>query len=317
LAKYDAPIMIEDRATGFSVPGRNARGRLVQLGPALQAVLGAHDYPAPIADLLAEALTLTALLGVMLKDAGSVHDADDLAGKESEHAGQLTLQAQTDGGIVRLLVCDYRAGAVRGYVQFDAERLAMAGSNPSLFALFGKAYLAITFDQPTPGTDTNARYQGIVPLDGESLAQAAEHYFDQSEQIPSMVRIAVQHTGYGYTAAGLLLQHLPHGEVGRERLHVRKDHPDWESVEVLGRSITDAELLDPHVPASELLWRLFSDAGEIRMVNPIPLTKGCRCNPDHIADVLSRFPETDRAEMRGDDGKISVDCAFCSKVFLL
>src|SRR5687768_10966478 len=115
-------------AFGFTLPQRHARGRLVRLGPVLDEVLSAHAYPAPIARILSEALTLTALLGAMLKDAG----------------GQLTMQAQTEAGIIDLLVCDYKGGELRGYVRFDKERLAGVPSLPSLFALFGKGYFAIT-----------------------------------------------------------------------------------------------------------------------------------------------------------------------------
>ena len=180
-------------------------GRLVRIGPALEEILSSHDYPAPIARLLSEALVLTALLGATLKDAG----------------GQLTLQTQTEAGIVDLLVCDFRAGELRGYVRFDPERLAEQPSQPSLFSLFGKGYLAITFDQAL----SNERYQGIVPLEGGSLAEAVEHFFVQSEQIPSLVRVAVDDSGK--VAGGILLQHLPEGEEGRERLHTRLDHPEW------------------------------------------------------------------------------------------
>jgi molecular chaperone Hsp33 len=301
-------IAPSDFALGFTVPDRNVRGRIVRLSGTLRDVIGAHDYPPPIENLLAEALILGALLGAMLKPAS-----------DPALIGQLTIQAQTDSGVVRLLVCDYQDGAVRGYVQFDAEALAMAGTQPSLFALFGKGYLAITFDQPVPGQakgeQSKGRYQGIVPIDGASLAEAAEHYFDQSEQIPSLVRIAVTQSAEGCTASGLLLQHLPEGEVGRERLHVRKDHPDWELVETLGRSVKDDELDDASLAADSLLWRLFHDAGEIRTVEPIALRKGCRCNPAHITDVLSRFPEEERLAMREPDGMIKVDCAFCSRIF--
>jgi molecular chaperone Hsp33 len=143
-----------DVALGVTIPVRHARGRAARLGESIDAILANHDYPRPIAQLLAEALTLTALLGTLLKD----------------RTGQMTLQAQTEGGIVDLLVCDYLGGELRGYVKHDAERLAEAGPNPSLFALFGKAYLAITFDQPA----TDERYQGIVPLEGDSLAAAAQ-----------------------------------------------------------------------------------------------------------------------------------------------
>jgi molecular chaperone Hsp33 len=282
-----------DRALGFAIPGRSARGRVVRLGSLLDEVLSAHDYPAPIARILSEALTLTALLGAMLKDAG----------------GQLTLQAQTESGIVDLLVCDYRGGDLRGYVRFDKDRLADGPALPSLIQLFGKGYLAITFDQVV----SNERYQGIVPLEGTSLAEAAESYFSQSEQIPSLVRIAVNDTGH--IAGGILVQHLPEGEEGRERLHTRLDHPEWEHVRVLANTIKASELVDDDLSAETLLWRLFHEEEEIRVLQTVPLQKGCRCNFEHIRDVISRFPSEEREEMVDQDGFISVDCEFCSRVF--
>lgn len=285
-----------DRTLGFTIPARHARGRLVRLGPVLEDVLSAHAYPAPIERLLAEALTLAALLGATLKD----------------DAGQLTLQAQTERGIVDLLVCDYRGGLVRGYVRFDAERLATLGPQPSLFGLFGKGYLAITFDLATTGE----RYQGIVPLEGASLAEAAESYFAQSEQIPSLVRLATSHDSNGRCiAGGVLIQHLPEGEDGRERLHTRLDHPEWDHVRILGSSVRDEELTDIALPLETLVWRLFGEEEEVRLLGGRVLAKGCRCDPDHIRSVIARFPADEIAAMADDDGQISVDCAFCSKVF--
>lgn len=285
-----------DRAIGFTIPSRHARGRVVRLGPALDDVLSAHAYPPPIERVLAEALVLAALLGSTLKDAG----------------GQLTMQAQTENGIVSLLVADYRAGELRGYAKFDADRLAELGTDPSLFGLFGKGYLAITFDQAATGE----RYQGIVPLEGSSLGKAAEHYFFQSEQIPSFVQIATRHDpGQGCVAAGMLLQHLPEGEVGRERLHARHDHPEWEHVQVLAETLADGELTDRDLPLSDIVWRLFHDEGEVRVTEPVGLSKGCRCNLTHIRDVIGRFPSDEQAEMADTDGNINVDCAFCSRIF--
>ena len=282
-----------DEAVGFTIPGRHARGRLVRVGPLLQEVLAAHDYPAPIARILSEALTLTALLGAMLKDAG----------------GQLTLQAQTEAGIIDLLVCDYRGGDLRGYVRFDTERLGDLEALPTLLNLFGKGYLAITFDQAVSGE----RYQGIVPLEGSNLADAAQSFFSQSEQIPSLVRLAVSDTGH--IAGGILVQHLPEGEEGRERLHTRLDHPEWEHVRVLAETVKGSELIDDQLPLETLLWRLFHEEEEIRVLSTIPLAKGCRCNFEHIRDVISRFDEAERNEMVDNDGFISVDCEFCSRVF--
>lgn len=282
-----------DEALGFTIPQRHARGRVVRLGPLLDQILSAHDYPAPIAHILSEALVLTALLGAMLKEAG----------------GQLTMQAQTESGIVDLLVCDYKGGELRGYVRFDAERLADLASLPSLAAMFGKGYLAITFDQEA----SKERYQGIVPLEGASLAEAAQSFFSQSEQIPSLVRLAVDDTGH--IAGGILVQHLPEGEEGRERLHTRLDHPEWEHVHALAETTKFSELVDRDLPLDTLLWRLFHEEEEIRVLPAIKLEKGCRCSFEHIRGVISRFATEEREQMIDDDGFISVDCEFCSRKF--
>jgi molecular chaperone Hsp33 len=288
-----APATHLDEAIGFAIPSRHARGRVVRLGPVLDEILSAHDYPAPIARILSEALVLTALLGSLLK----------------EPEGQLTLQAQTEAGIIDLLVCDYRGGELRGYVRFDKERLLDLPSHRDLFALFGKGYLAITFDLPAAGE----RYQGIVPLEGGSLAGAAESYFSQSEQVPSLVRLAVNDTGH--VAGGMLIQHLPEGEEGRERLHTRLDHPEWEHVRTLGETIKASELFSQELPLETLLWRLFHEEEEIRALSALPLSKGCRCNLEYVRSVISRFGPAERQDMVDDDGFISVDCEFCSRVF--
>ena len=285
-----------DVALGVTIPARHARGRAARLGASLDAILAKHDYPPVIEQLLAEALTLTALLGTLLKDTG----------------GQMTLQAQAEGGIVELLVCDYLGGELRGYVRHDPNRLAEAGPNPSLFTLFGKAYLAITFDQPA----TDERYQGIVPLEGESLAQAAQAYFSQSEQIPSLVRLAVRKDDGGHWhAGGLLFQHLPEGEEGRDRLHTRLDHPDWPHVAVLAGSVKPEELTNPDIPLDDLIWRLFHDEVEVRALEPVHLSLGCRCDPDYVRSVIARFPAEEREAMQGEDGLIRVDCKFCATSF--
>ena len=282
-----------DRALSFIIPKRHARGRLVRLGPMLEEILAAHGYPPVIEALMAEALVLTALLGAMLKDAG----------------GQLTMQVQTEGGAVSLLVCDYRGGEVRGYIQHDADKLAELPVEPTLFALFGKTYLAITFDQAVSGE----RYQGIVPLDGTSLSEAVESYFSQSEQIPSLVRVGIS----GRIAGGLLLQHLAEGEDGRDRIHTRLDHPEWEHVKARGISVAAPELTDTALPLEDLVWRLFHDEGEVRLLGDAALSKGCRCEITHITDVIARFPDEERKEMADEAGIINVNCEFCAKNFAI
>ena len=279
-----------DVITGFSLPGRSARGRIVRLGPVMQRILARHAYPPPLARLLGEALVLTALLGATLR-------ADE---------GQLTLQVQAKGAVVDLIVCDWRGGALRGYLRHDPVRLARLGRNPSLKALLGQGYLAITMDQ----TMAAERYQGIVPLEGASLAAMAETYFAQSEQLPTLIRIAVD----GAHAGGIIVQHLARGELGRERLSVDDAHPDWDHVRALATTVKADELTGAALPLDGLLWRLFHEDG-VRALPPVPIADACRCSAEHFTRVLHQFPEDERAQMRSDDGLIGVDCEFCASTY--
>jgi molecular chaperone Hsp33 len=287
-----------DQPLRFSLPMRHARGRIIRLDSVLNEILSAHAYPPIIEKTLAEAIVLTALLGASLKQAD----------------GQLTLQAQTKGAI-RLLVCDYKDGALRGYVQFDAPSVAALPQDTTLFGLFGAGYLAITFDRTAPVGEGGGRYQGIVPLEGASLADAAEHYFVQSEQIPTTIRVGVDQVAGRCIAAGLLVQHLPEGEDGRERLHVRLDHPEWEHVSILAATTGADELCDPALPLEEIVWRLFHEESEVLVDQGDPMAKGCRCDPVHIREVIAKFPSEDRADMADETGNIVVDCEFCSRRF--
>ncbi|SFR83939.1 Hsp33 family molecular chaperone HslO [Sphingomonas jatrophae] len=283
-----------DSALGFLIPSLHVRGRAVRLSSVLDQILAHHDYPPALERVLAEALTVTALLGSTLKD----------------EAGQLTLQAQTENGAVDLLVCDYRAGVMRGYVRHDPERLGSLPADPILADLFGTGYLAITFDLATTGE----RYQGIVPLEGASLAEAVESYFAQSEQLPSLVRVGLAGARGAHVAGGLLVQHLPEGEEGRERLHTRLDHPEWEAAAALAQTVRGGELSDPALPLDGLIWRLFNEQ-EVRVLPAVPLSHRCRCDPEHFAQVLARFPEEERAEMADEAGDILVDCEFCASTY--
>lgn len=295
------PEIASDQVLGFTIPAQHARGRLVRLEGVLDKILSAHDYPEPIARLLGEALVLTALAGSLLKDDGS----------------QATVQAQTADGPIKLLVCDFRSDELRGYVDFDASRIAELGEEPTLPELFGPSesggYLALTFDL----ANGSGRYQGIVPLEGANLAEAVQGYFFQSEQVPTMIRVATGREGERHFAAGLLLQHLPEGEDGRERLHTRFDHPEWEHVSALAGTISAEELLDRNLTLDAIVWRLFHEEDEVRVFAGPPLARGCRCSVAHYESVIARFPEEDRADMRNEAGEILVDCAFCSREFII
>lgn len=267
----------------------------MRLGPVLETILSAHEYPIPIVHLLAEGLVLTALMGSLLKEKNS----------------QLTMQAQAEGGVVDLIVCDYRDGELRGYVRHDAERLGKLGANPTLAALFGEGYMAITFDHAA----SEKRYQGIVPLEGRSLSEVCEAYFARSEQLPTLLRVGVRHEGAHCVAGGLLVQHFPEGEEGAARLHLMEDHPEWAHVSALAGSTRHDELIDANLSLEHLLWRLFHEESQVRIERMGELSRGCRCSAEYYETVLTRFPEQERAQMRGDDGLIAVDCAFCSKIF--
>lgn len=289
-----------DQTLVFTLPAEDAAGRIVRLGPVLDVILSAHAYPPVIERLLAEALVLTALMGSTLKHGD----------------GQVTIQAQTENGPVSLLVCDYLGGQLRGHCAFDLDRLAEAGPEPTLFGLFGKGFLAITIDDGTSGQ----RYQGIVPLEGASLAAAAEQYFRQSVQLPTVMRVATRHEpGDRCIAAGVMVQQLAAGEVDAERIEVREEvdtnDARWAHVATLAETLSPAELTDPSLTLETLVWRLYHDEAEVRVTRGPVLTRGCRCNPDYLASVLARFPEEDRAAMVDDDGQIVVDCAFCSRQF--
>lgn len=293
---YQNTETFQDQLLNFSIPDRNVRGRIVRHNAVIEQVLSAHDYPEPIKHLLAEALLLASLMGSLLKEDGA----------------QLTMQAQTEDGPVRLLVADYRRGELRGYADFDQDELKEIGVNPPLTRMFRNGRLAITFE-----TGKGHRYQGIILLEGASLAEACERYFFQSEQIPTLLRLGIRLHGEGCLAGGLLIQHLPNGEEGRERLHVQLDDPDWQHAATLANTMGYAELVDSTLSMEALVWRLFHEEETVLIERGALLERGCRCSADHYRTVISRFPENERAEMRNEEGQIVVDCAFCSKEFVL
>ncbi len=283
-----------DEVLPFQVDALDVRGRALRLGPVLDAILASHNYPSQVTQLLAEALLLTGLIGSVLNTPG----------------GLMTLQAKGDGP-VNLLVADFRVpGELRGYAGFDAERLARLGPSPRLEDLCGKGYLAITIEQP--GTDE--RYQGIVPLEGANLAEAAQLYFQSSDQLPTTCRLAVRYDGLksSWIAGGVLLQHLPRAEAGQTRLFASDDHPNWAHAKIMAMTVGMEELTDPSLPMADLLWRLFHQDGP-RVFAPLALSKGCRCSRDRVQGVLRQFNFEQLADMREPDGSIVVNCAFCSK----
>lgn len=300
----------DDRVTPFAVEALDLRGRLVRLGPTVDDILKHYDYPPQVARLLGEAIALAALLGSIL-----------------ESHGRFQLQTRSDGP-VDMLVVDYDApGKLRGFARFDAARLGEI-DNPAPAALLGRGHLALTIERE----EDAARYQGVAPLEGESLAEAAHVYFRQSEQIPSFVRLAVGEVvtpqGRSWRAGGLLLQYLPAAGSRVRELPpgdapggLQADSPDggaapeeedaWTEGQALAATLEDHELVDPSLSGETLLFRLFHERG-VKVFAERPLAEFCRCSAERVERLLKSFSESERADMVGDDGRIGVTCEFCS-----
>ena len=291
-------MLADNLVMPFQSEGAPVRGRLVRLGGVVDTILNRHDYPETVSVLLGEACALTAMLGTALKI-----------------DGKFILQTKGDGP-VDMLVVDYAApGEIRGYAHYNADRLHVAEAEGA--GLLGKGHLAMTIDQ---GNDMD-RYQGVVPLEGDSLSDAADHYFAQSEQVPTFIRLAVarhyvpgangRSEGLRWRAGGLMIQHLT-GEGGRgsERSTFGEENEDWRRHSMLAETVEDHELLDPLLEPERLLYRLFHEDG-VRAFAPAPIEVHCRCSRARIEDMLARFSPEDRADM-AVDGKITVTCEFCN-----
>jgi len=293
--RVELNIPQDDLILPFQAERADVVGRLVKLGPTVETILSRHAYPEPVSKLLGEAVALTALLGAALK-----------------FEGKFILQASTDGP-VDLLVADYQVpGGLRGYARFSAERLAEL---PADGRLLGEGHLAMTIDR---GGDTE-RYQGVVPLEGESLTEAADTYFRQSEQLPTFIRLAVaRHYRAGragsrswtWRAGGLLVQKLTR-EGGRSvAREAAFSEEDWTRARALAETVEDHELLDPLLPPDRLLYRLFHEE-QVRAFRAIPLESYCSCSRERVEELLRRFSAEDLAEMVVD-GEMWVTCEFCN-----
>jgi molecular chaperone Hsp33 len=285
----------DDFVAPFAIEEQPVRGRIARLGPAIDQILTRHDYPEPVANLLGEACALAALVGSSLK-----------------FEGRLIVQAQGSGPVA-YVVADYDTnGALRGYCRFDADRVAAASSGfvrPGARTLLGDGVFIMTVD-PGPGME---RYQGVTPIEGETLALCAESYFAQSEQVPTRVRLAVGQVDAGegvhWRAGGMLLQNVAEDDA-------RGSTEDaWTRAEAFFETVGEDELIDPTVSAQTLLWRLFHEDG-VRLFPATTLSGFCRCNEERVIGMLMAFPPEERADM-AQDGRIEVTCEYCSRVYAL
>ena len=287
------PAPAGDFVLPFDVVGAGIRGRLVRLDASSARALSAHTLAEPAARVTGEMLALATLLGTALK-----------------LDGRLTAQTKSDGPL-DLIAADYYGAAdgkpkgVRGYARLDQERFA-AFDKPSFAALTGAGSLAITIE-PRRGDQT---YQGIVELSPKGIAASAETYFEQSEQLPTLIRLAaapVYTPGSpepAWRAAGLMLQVTPNSPMHDD---------DWERLSILAASVEDLELLDTTLSAESLLWRLFNQE-EVRVQPSEPIAFRCDCDAARVAAVLRSYSEEERAGLADPDGVLRARCEFCGRV---
>jgi molecular chaperone Hsp33 len=287
-----------DFVANFQIENRPVRGRAVRMGPAsISPILHRHDYPDNLARILGEAVTLAALVGSSLK-----------------FEGRLLVQAEGDGP-VKMLVGEYRSdGGIRGYARYDEDawekldRLnkGAAPHMPQLFGAAGRLGLIIIQDNPAIQP-----YQGIVPLVKGTLAECAEDYFAQSEQVPTRIRLSVaefERTGDPalWVSGGMMIQRVAADEA-------RGDTEEaWDEAQALFATITDGELADPDLPMEQLLYRLFHEQG-VRMEPPQVLDDRCTCNEERLVATLQAMSDEALHDLVEEDGTLSIDCQFCGR----
>ncbi len=303
----DVPDIVVPRGiTPFYLPDRPVRGRLVRLGALADALLSRHDNPDPVTRLAGEALALVAGLASALK-----------------FRGTFSLQAKGDGPVSMLLADCTDAGALRFYARGDAERLAVlrsADTQPNAATLLGRGYLAFTVDQVGSGGGMEP-HQGIVAIEGDSLAAMAQHYFETSEQHDCAVRLACRRTEAGWRASALILERIAHqGGIVRDddtdAIHHDQDESvqeSWRTALMLAATVSDDELLDDRLQSEDLLFRLFHTEG-VAADRPRALAYGCRCSRARLAGILEGFPASDLDHMAAG-ADIVMTCEFCNLDF--
>lgn len=288
----------------FFLPKRPVMGRLVRLGPLADALLARHDQHPAVTSLVGQALALAAALSSALKFRGS-----------------FSLQAKGDGPVSMLLADCTDAGELRGHAITNSAKLdALLARNPapSAKALLGDGYLAFTVD---PGNDQD-RHQGIVSIDGKTLAEMALHYFNTSAQLRCQVQLACEKTPAGWRAGALILEKVA-AAGGVERMAGDDDfepdltdaeqHESWHTAATLAATLTDQELLDDDLTPETLLYRLFHTEG-VAADLARALSFGCRCSRARLAGILEGFPADDLDHMTiGPD--IVMTCEFCNYDF--
>jgi molecular chaperone Hsp33 len=278
-----------DLAQTFQLDGLDVRGRLVRLGPALAQILHGHDYPVAVAEMLSETLVLGATLASALK-----------------YDGLFTLQVQSDGPISLMVADMTSSGELRGYARFDADHVAVASQadGAKVPRLLGNGHLAFTVEQ---GPDLE-RYQGIVALEGATLAACAQTYFRASEQLETVIFLGTDlHKSTDPRAGAVMVQRMP-STADKESTEAEDE---WRRGVVLLASLKLDELLDFALESDQVLYRLYHDDG-VRAYAPKPLLYKCRCSREKVAATLKTLS---RDEIMDETGGAHVSCEFCAATY--
>ncbi len=283
-----------DFVAGFSSDTLPISGRIVRMGPqSLSPILRRHAYPDHLGEILGEGLILATLVGAGMK-----------------FEGRVMTQAEGDGP-VSMLVGDYRSdGSVRAYAKFEQERWAYLekvnrGEKPHMPQLFGpQGALALILMEDRVGAQP---YQGVVPLMKGSLADCAQDYFRDSQQVDTCLALSVRRDLAGdWHGGGLMIQRIAADEARGET------REGWREAQALFQTLTPEELTSETLPAQDLLFRLFHEGG-VRMEDPKALEDRCTCNEARLRDTLTGMPDESLREMVEPDGMLKIDCQFCAR----
>lgn len=282
-------LPLENHLTPFMLEGGHVRGRVVRLGAVANTILARYDYPPAVMRMLGELLVVAAMLSANLKQEGI-----------------FTIQIRGNGLIPLVVVDAVFGGGMRGYAELPpgaAESIAQLGDDAPPRALVGQgAYLAITLD---PGVGMQ-RYQGIVGLEGDSIADALISYFTHSEQLDVELKLVVRQTA-PCAAAGMMIERMPEATGAA----TESNREAWRYAKAIFATVKTQELLDPLLDAPTLLYRLFHEEGAW-VYDASALSVGCRCSRERIEQMLLGMSAADRLDMLVD-GAASVHCQFCNK----
>jgi molecular chaperone Hsp33 len=289
----------DDFVATFQIEDTSVRGRIARLGDGvLDPILKRHDYPRWAAHMLGEAVTLAVLVSASLK-----------------FDGKVMVQAQGEGP-VPLMVAEARSdGGVRGYLRLDKakwdnlERINK-GQRPHVPQAIGKGVMALLLQ---PNDPNQAPWQSMVPIEGATIAQCAQLWFSQSEQVPTRVRLAVAEISEPggtkrWRSGGAIIQQVA-GDDARG-----STDDSWDNARHLFDTIEDIELVDPDVSSGTLLFRLFHESG-VRLEPPRALTDKCTCSDEKLLATLRQMDKGEIKALANEDGAITADCQFCGRLY--